>query len=439
MPHNIIAIHERLNAFLSSPIRRRFANGAIWGGVGAAGSRVITVAASFFLARILGQVGFGEYGMVNSTAAMIGSLAGMGLGLTVTKHVAEFRSTDPDKVGRILALSLTVTMASAVIYGVASVLLAPWLAEKTLAAPNLAPLLQISAITVALGVVNGVQTSSLAGIEAFRPICYINIGTGILQTVMVVAGAWAWGLKGAVIAMAAGMVPTVMVTRWVISREWRRFNIRMQWREALQEWRVLVNFSLPTFLTILFIGPVYWACNAFLANQPNGYAELGIFNAGTQWQGAVQMLPGLVGTAMIPLMSERIGARDRTGALHVMKKMIRINALIVVPIAVVVSLLSPLIMSGYGGSFVHGYRTIVLLSITAAISTIFSVPISQFFAAAGQMWLTLALNIIGSLAILIASFFMARWGAEGLSGARLLSAVAFSALFVLFVRKERES
>ena len=207
-----------------------------------AGSRGITVAASFFLARILGQVGFGEYGMVNSTADMIGSLAGMGIGLTVTKHVAEFKNSDIDKVGRILGLSSMVTMVSAFIYGLAFVVLSPWLAEKTLAAQHLTPLLQISAITVALGVVNGVQTSSLAGVEAFRANSYISVMTGIAQSVMVVAGAWAWGLKGAVIAMAAGMVLTVIVTRWVVSREWRRFNIRLHWREACQEWRVLVNF-----------------------------------------------------------------------------------------------------------------------------------------------------------------------------------------------------
>ncbi len=434
----IISIRERLNALLSSPTRRRLANGAIWGGVATAGSRVIAVVASFFLAHILGQVGFGEYGMVNSTAAMIGSLAGMGLGLTVTKYVAEFKNTDPNKLGRILALSSTVTMVSAAIYGVAYVVLAPWLAEKTLAAPHLAAMLQISAITVALGVINGVQTGALAGAEAFRANSYVSVGTGIVQSVMVVACALAWGLKGAVIAMAAGMVLMVIATRWVVSHEWRRFNIRMQWREARHEWRVLVDFSLPTFLTMLFIGPVNWACSAFLANQPNGYAELGIFNAGTQWQGAIQMLPGIVGTAMIPLLSERIGARDRMGAFNVMKKMIGINALIVLPIALAVSLLSPLIMSGYGGSFVNGYWTIVLLSMTAAISTMFSVPISQFYVAAGQMWLALALNICGSLALLSASFFMARWGAEGLSSARLLSALIHSTLFFLFVRKGRE-
>lgn len=415
-----MTIRERLSALLSTPTRRRLAQGAIWGSVAAAGSRILTVAASFFLARILGQVGFGEYGMVNGTAGMVGSLAGMGLGLTVTKHVAQFRNSDPDKVGRILALSSMVTMVSAVIYGTAFVVLAPWLAEKTIAAPHLAPLLQISAITVAMGVINGVQTSSLDGCEAFRAKSYISVSTGIVQTLMVVAGAWSWGLEGAVVAMALGMLLTVAVTRWVVSREWRRFKIRLQWREARQEWRVLLNFSLPTFLTMLLIGPGFWACSAFLANRPDGYAQLGIFNASTQWQGAIALIPGLLTTAMIPLMSERIGSGDIRGSLYVMKRVMGLIALFTIPTSIILAILSPFILSGYGPSFSSGYWTMTILLATGAIAAIQS-PLSQFTTACGLMWPTLALEALWALALVVGSWYMVKWGAEGLAAARLLA------------------
>ncbi len=426
-----MSLREKIESFISTPTRKRLASGAIWGSVAAAGSRVLTIAASFFLARILGQVGFGEYGMVNSTAGMVSSLAGMGLGLTVTKHVAQYRNTDPDKAGRIIALSSMVTMVSAVVYGIAFVLLAPWLAEKTIAAPHLAPMLQISAITVAMGVVNGVQTCSLDGCEAFRTKSYISVGAGALQTVLVVLGAWLWGLKGAVGAMAAGMVVTVIVTRIVAMREWRRFNIRLQWGEAKREWRVLVDFSLPTFLTLLFIGPVYWACNAFLANQPNGYAELGMFNAGTQWQGAIQFLPGLVCTAMIPVMSEKYGTGDVLGSLNMVWRMMRLIAVVVVPIGLLLSVLSPWIMRGYGVTFAEGYWTMIFLVATGTLYTIMY-PITQFAVAGGLMWQGLVFNVGWIVVMLFGSWFMVRWGSEGLAGARLLAQVVQVVFYVSF-------
>lgn len=416
-------IRQQLNKLLSSPTRRRLASGAIWGSVAAAGSRILTVAASFFLARILGQVGFGEYGMVNSTAGMISSLAGMGIGLTVTKHVAQFKNSDPDKVGRILALSSMVTMVSAVIYGIAFVVLAPWLATATIAAPHLAPMLQISAITVAMGVVNGVQTCSLDGCEAFRAKSYISVGTGIAQTVMVVLGAWLWGLKGAVIAMAAGMVLTVIVTRWVVSKEWRRFNIRLRWREARQEWRVLVNFSLPSFLASVSVGPVLWGSSAFLANQPNGYEQLGIYNAANQWFSAILFIPGMIGTAVLPVMADKCGKDDAQGGIRVMKGMMGIVALIVMPIALILALLSPLIMKGYGESFVSGYWVLIISVATAALLAVMQ-PVGNLIAASGRMWTGFFMNTGWGIVLLLGSYLMVRWGAEGLAGARLVAYAA---------------
>ncbi|HNT27854.1 MAG TPA: oligosaccharide flippase family protein [bacterium] len=433
MPHAFLTnIKERFNALLSSPTRRRLASGAFWGGVAAAGARFVTVITSFFLARILGQIGFGEYGMITSTAIMVGSFAGMGIGLTVTKHVAEFKSKDPDRVGRLLALSSIVTMASALIYGVAFVALAPWLAERTLAAPHLAPMLRISAISVAFSVVNGVQVSSLAGVEAFRAKSHIMVGTGLLQTVLVVIGAWLWGLEGAVWAMAVGMLLTVIVTRWVVSREWHRRNIRLLWREARREWRILLDFSLPAFLNSLLIGPVYWACNAFLANEPNGYAELGIFNAAAQWQGAILFLPWLFITAMIPVISEKYGDGDVTGSLKVMADMMKLIVWAVVPIAAVLSLSSPWVMSGYGDTFTAGYWTMVLLVATGVFNGI-EAPIQHFAVASGQVWARLALYGLWAAVLLAASWFMVKWGAEGLAGARLFSAVFHFVLFYLFI------
>ncbi|HSA32428.1 MAG TPA: oligosaccharide flippase family protein [bacterium] len=418
-------IRERLDKLLSTPTRKRLASGAIWGSVAAAGSRLLTLAASFFLARILGQVGFGEYGMVNSTAGMISSLAGMGIGLTVTKHVAEFKNKDPDKVGRILALSSMVTMFSAFIYGVAFVVLAPWLATATIAAPHLAPMLQISAITVALGVINGVQTSSLDGCEAFRAKSYISVGTGIVQTVLVVIGAWLWGLKGAIAAMALGMVLTVILTRWAVTKEWRRFNIRLRWYEARQEWRVLVNFSLPSFLAAISVGPALWGSSAFLANQPNGYAELGIYNAANQWYSAVLLIPALVGTAILPVLSEKYGAGDRPGVMRVMKGMMGVAALIVVPLSIFLCLLSPLIMAGYGDGFRNTHWTFIITVATAGLLAVMQ-PVGNLIAASGKMWMGFIMNTGWGAFLLLGSWLMVRWGAEGLAGARLIAYLAHS-------------
>jgi O-antigen/teichoic acid export membrane protein len=54
---------------------------------------------------MLGKTGYGELGMIQTTVGMFGVFAGFGLGVTATKHVAEFRRSDPARAGRIIGLS----------------------------------------------------------------------------------------------------------------------------------------------------------------------------------------------------------------------------------------------------------------------------------------------------------------------------------------------
>ncbi len=413
-------LRSRFAGLCGTGTRQRLAYGAFWGGVAFVLSRGVTLLVSFLLARLLGQEGFGEYGMVNSTAGMIGGMAGLGIGGTVVKHIAEFKIANPDKASRILALSSGITWASAFLYAVAFMACAPWLAAKTLSAPHLAPLLRISAFTVAFGVINGVQTGSLTGCEAFRTNTLVGGFCSLLQSGLVLAGAWARGIEGAVAGLALAMFATVLVTRWSVIREWRRFRLRLCWQDAAQEWRVLLDFSLPTFLSGISVGPVIWGCSALLANQPQGYAQLGIYNAANQWQQAIQFLPGLMGAALLPVLSEKYGRGDRQGSFAVTWKMMKLVAGVVLPLAIVISLLSPWIMRGYGESFVAGHWVVVLSVATAALLAI-QTPVGQLISASGRMWIGFWMNTGWGAVMLLASWWMVRWGAEGLAGARLIA------------------
>jgi O-antigen/teichoic acid export membrane protein len=426
-------------SLISTPTRIRLAQGAFWGGIAAFVSRIFLLATSFFLARFLGQSGFGEYGMVISSAGMISSFAGLGFGLTITKYISELKLKDPERSGRIVALSTVITLISSIIYALAFVSFSPFIAERFLAAPQLSLMLQISSITAAMGVINGVQSSLLTGLEAFRINSFLTLATSLIQSGLVVLFAWKGGLKGAVVAMAASMTISVVITSLIARRERLGYNIRVKIKDAFSEWKVIINFSLPSFLTLLIIGPAYWICNTFLANQSGGYSELGIFNAAIQWQTAVAFLPGLLGTAMIPVLSDKVGNNEFISSLKVVKQMMKVISIYTIPVAIILFSSGHYILEIYGVGFKKGYMAFVFVISTGVLAAI-TAPVTQYVVAKGDMWMSFWISLIWAIFIIGLSYLGAKTGAQGLALSRLAAQVVhtvFFCYFVFFRRKDR--
>ena len=95
------SLYERL---ASPSIARRLARGSLWSLFGSATARILVLAAMILVARVLGQVSFGELGLIQSTLGMAGLMAGVGLGETATRFVAKYATSDSPRAGRVIAL-----------------------------------------------------------------------------------------------------------------------------------------------------------------------------------------------------------------------------------------------------------------------------------------------------------------------------------------------
>ena len=427
----IQVFRERVLPILASDTRRRLASGAFWGGVGGGVVRVLLLMTSLFLARVLGREKFGEYGMVTSTTALFCAFGGLGVGSAITRYVALLRKTDRERAGRILSLSVFMTCVSGILTGGCFALLAPILAQNVLAAPHLTGALRIAAMSMALGIVNGAQQAALAGFEAFKTSAWIGGIGGIFQAVAVCVGAYCWDVNGAVAGLAASILFSAIVSHFSIYRHMKNEGVPSRWRGMWTEWRVLVGFSLPAFLTMVIASPVDWGCNAFLANQPNGYTELGLLNAAGQWRAAVAFLPWLLCTAAMPVMSERYGNTGDGGTLQLMFRLMGVMVAVVVPVTIVMCLAGDFILRGYGASFVGGLWVLVLTLVTAAIQSII-VPCWYFFFSSNRVWACFFMN--GGLGILSIglTWLMIQYGALGVSSARCLAMTVHAGWILLY-------
>src|SRR5208282_1048310 len=126
-------LNVRINRIAASPLMCRLAKGTFWSFAGSVVARGLSFAASVYIARILGKSNFGELGIIQNTLGMFGALAGFGLGLTSSKHVAELRVADPARAGGVMVLSHIVALVSASVISVVLYVTAPLLAGRTLA------------------------------------------------------------------------------------------------------------------------------------------------------------------------------------------------------------------------------------------------------------------------------------------------------------------
>jgi O-antigen/teichoic acid export membrane protein len=420
-PDYLIRMKDRV---LASPIGTRLARGTFWSLVAGCVSRSLALVASIIIARILGRETFGELGMLQSTLEMFGSLAAFGMGLTSTKYVAECRKSDPDKAGRIIAMSSIVAWLAGGVGTMILIYSSPWLANRALSAPQLASLLQISSISLLFGAVNGAQIGGLAGFEAFKQMAQINLVSGVLTVVLRVAGTLAMGLKGAVYGMVIAQMSGCIINFIVLRRLAAKSGISVRYSHCLRDLPVLWKFSLPAVLNSMVVMPSNWLANAMLVNRPGGYGEMAVFNAANQWFFVILFIPGLMGEAALPVLFDRMGARDYRSARKIFLTSVKLNTAVILPL-IVFGFFSKQIMGFYGQSFSNGWLTMLLTLAAAGLQAI-QMPAGYMIASSGRMWTAVMMNLGWAVCYVSMSTFMVAWGSLGLASARFIALGLYS-------------
>jgi O-antigen/teichoic acid export membrane protein len=418
----------------SESLRGRFARGAVWSLTGAVVAQGSTLVGSIIAARLLGRDQFGRYGMVQSTVGMLGIFAGLGLGLTATKFVAEYRLRDPERAGRIIALGSAVSLFSGGLLAVCLLLGAPLLATKTLSLPALATELRIASILLFLNSLNGAQTGALAGFEAFRTIARINLARGVVALPVTVGAVLLWHLDGAVAALTISSGVCCVLSHIALRRYCGAHGIHPRFASAWRERQILWRFSVPALLSGAMTGPAMWAASAMLVNRSGGYAEMGIFSAADQWRNAICFVPGVITQFALPLLSNLNGEGDLRRYAKTLRLNLSLTGIVAGLVAIPVALAAPYIMRLYGPSFQRGQTVLILLAVTGVVGCINGV-IGTAILSAGSVWLDLCLTSMWAAVLLTSAHgFIPTHLAVGLAAAMLTATAAHAVWQTIYVR-----
>ncbi|MEN6535950.1 MAG: oligosaccharide flippase family protein [Bryobacteraceae bacterium] len=414
-------------------MRTRIIRGAFWSVVGTAASQGMGFLAYVVAARLLTKDGFGELGIIQSTAGMFGVFAGMGLGLTATKHVAEFRFSERSRAGRLIALSLLAAAVWSSLLGVIVWGLSPYLAAHTLGAPHLSVELRIGSLLLVLTSISGVQTGVLSGLEAFEAVAWTNIWRGIANIVFVSIGTYLWGVTGAVWGLTGTAAVAVMTGHIAVKAEAERHGIPILHRGLSREAGVLWKFTLPAFLSGAVVAPAIWWTRAMLANQPGGFREMAVLTAASNFQSALSLAGYTAGAALLPIMASSGGDNDeRLDRGNVLLSWV-VGVVVVVPLLCIPESIALVFGRQYGG--VAASQTFVLVLVATTI-VLYKQGLARVLAASDLMWWGAASNLVWASTLVVVSWWLLGYGARGLAAALLIAYALNTALFLpLYLRR----
>jgi O-antigen/teichoic acid export membrane protein len=408
--------------------------GIAWNVLGSVVAQGGTFLSSVVLARVLGKQIFGQFAMVQSTVIALTNLASLGLGITATKYVSQFRSTQPDRAGRILGISSLVALLAGLCFAVSLIVFAPKLATDAALIPDL----RLSAIYVFFITLNGYQLGALMGLEAFGRMARISLVSGPVAVVGTWVLAYRFGLEGGVLALGLNAFLVWWLSQIGVKQECCRAGIRVRYRDAWQERSALIRFSIPAVVTGLTGSAAIWWCNKLLVKNA-GYAELAVFVAVSNLRLMVVFLPGVVGRVVSPLLNNLLANGEIKTYQRTFWYVVAGNGALGLCLAGILSLAGTYLLHLFGKDFAGSSALLLLLLSSAVIEIVASNLYQAIFTAASLWWQAGIGSIWAILLIVLSVLVLSRYGAAGLAFSYLaawcVAAVLYGVLAIALLGK----
>lgn len=427
---------EGVLELLRGPLFKHFRAAVFWNVAGSIASQGAAFLGSLIVARILGREAYGAFAIISSTMLTLAGVAQLATGFTANKFVAEFATADPDKAGRVLGLCQLVAIAAGLVASLALLFGASALAKDVFHVRSLAAQLNITAGFVFFAVISGVVQGGLTGLHAFRLLAIANVVQGVFYVGLCWAGAYMFGLTGAVVAMTLGGALRWAIGQILLVRACRQRGIRVMIRDAWREKAVLYGFAVPAALSGFSSMPALWAGNVILVSQGGNLAGMAYFGAAMTLKTLILFLPAVIDGVGSALINREWGGGDRQAYRQVFNLNLAASGIVAGTATVGAILFARPLMALFGQQFEEGADILRLLALAACLQALMG-PFYQLIQSRGRMWFSLfGIALPRDLLLVVLAFALApRHGALGLGVAQLLAWAL--ALLVVFAATHR--
>ncbi|MFO0944586.1 MAG: oligosaccharide flippase family protein [Planctomycetota bacterium] len=410
----------------SKSLSSRMASGTLWNLAGTIFSRMFTVVATVASARILGRELFGGLGAIQSSIRQFSPIAGRGLGGSATKYVSDLRNSDPVRAGRILFITVAFGVIASVVTSGIVFVLAGNLA-RMINSPHLVWQMQLGAIWLMTLSLSGLASDILAGFHAFRSMAMITILEGIAMLAAMVVLTWYFSLTGAMVSLAISTGVSLAYGIYAIRRECARSGVRVEYRGAWSEIRVVWVFAIPDILVKLMVGPAGWFTNVILMSIPNGVMQMGALNVAYTWRNLLLYIPAAMVRIALPMLSEIHGSRSAKDFERAVVIQIFLIWLLTLGPCVGIAAASPILLLIFGPEYKDANLVMTVTVLGATVQPMAAL-LSAALASKTKMWFLWVTTAISCVAWDLTAYFLTP--SDTIFGGAVGSATSFIVFYV---------
>jgi len=423
-------------------LRDRLIKGTTLNFIAVAFNQGSTLIVNIIVARILMKQSFGEYAMVQNTLLTAAVISQFATGSTASRYIAEYRSNDPEKAGRIIGLCAIVSALMASVGAFVLIAASHWLAGTMLKAPHLVVPLIIGSGFLFFSAINGYQIGALSGLEAYGSLAKAGLASGIVAVAAISLGALWGGLNGTLIGLSiSAFVRCTIHNRW-LRHESRVQGIKPLYRGSLsREKTIIFKFALPATLAGYYAMPLIWLANSFLVRQPGGYGEMALYSAANSIRILVLFLPNVMNSVGLSVLNNEKAKGDVAHYHRVYRSNVLYIFLVSLSAFLVMGVFGRPMLQVFGKEFGAGHFLLWLLLVASLFEGL-SIALYQYVQSKAKIWLSIfSINFPREAFLVVAAYYLVQsFGGAGLAaaylGSTILGLIFHFFLVVMLYRKE---
>jgi O-antigen/teichoic acid export membrane protein len=415
------------------PLRRAATSGAAFSLLSIVGMRAFGFLTSLLLSHALGRADFGRYSILLGFNAVGVLAAGLGITIIAPKLIAETvapgESPGPSTVA-ILRSFLGIALALALLVGAVVASTAPSIGDWMLRVGASWSMLAVLGVTVAATALSAALGAMLQGLHRIRELALFNTGIAALYLAAGLPAARAFGVLGAIGAMAATHALVTLVGLAWLPAGARTPSFGARTRVIFARG---IRLGWPLLVSSLALALSGWALRTWLG-RTSGMAEVGSFQVADTLNQAVLFVPLALATPLFPLAST-MGKATPEERARVFGPAFAFIALFSLPAALVVAWGSRFWVGFFGPEYHEAWPTVYLLTagyFLASLGTITGALLAGF----GLMMDSLRITALWSVLYLAGGMVLApRFGATGVAAAHVLAAVVQTLVLAVYFRR----